>query len=209
LFEKTLFAYNLSIFKPNSYIFADKLTNKFKFVDRRLFYRILVELVVLKMKVSQVLEILRKFKELCKLRGWRTTESEDWIETENEYHSFLWAKSVHPSSFKSIVINRKCVVREGLSYRVVKASYIAWLFSETPPENLVNIFLENPDFSKKVALYDLSPIMKGENACLKLNHTDSPVFREFERFLESEFGVKLEEYACLKHGLENTLTEIT
>jgi len=161
------------------------------------------------MKASKAWEILRKFKEFCKFRGWRTTESEDWIETENKYHSFLLARRVHPSSFKSIVVNRKCVVREGASYRVVEASYIAWLFSEPPPENLVNVFLENPDFSKTVALYDLSPIMKGENACFKLNYTDSPVFQEFERFLENEFDVKFEEYACLKHGLEDALTRIT
>jgi len=161
------------------------------------------------MKASKVWEILKKFKELCKLRGWKTPESEDWVETGNEYHSFLWAKSIHPSSFRSIVTHRKCVVHEGSSYRVVEASYIAWLFSETPPEGLVNLLLENPDFSKKVALYDLSPIIKGENTCLKLNYTDSPVFREFERFLENEFGVKFEEYAFLKHDLEDTLAEIT
>lgn len=161
------------------------------------------------MKALKVWEILRKFKELCKFHGWRTSENEDWIETENKYHSFLLARSVHPSSFKSIVANRKCVVREGLSYRVVEASYMAWLFSETPSESLFNIFLENPDFSKKVALYDLSPMMKGENACFKLNYTDSPVFREFERFLENEFGVKFEKYVCLKHDLEDAVTEIT
>lgn len=161
------------------------------------------------MKVSRVWDILRKFKEVCKFHGWRTSENEDWVETENKYHSFLLTRTVHPSSFKSIVSNRKCVVREGLSYRVVEASYMAWLFSEAPPESLINLFLENPDFSRKVALYNLSSIIKGGNACLKLNHTDSPVFQEFERFLESEFGVKFEEYACLKHGLENTLTKVT
>ncbi|MEM4704860.1 MAG: hypothetical protein QXJ02_07325 [Candidatus Bathyarchaeia archaeon] len=161
------------------------------------------------MKVSKVWEILKKFKEICKFHGWRTSENEDWIETENKYHSFLLTRTVHPSSFKSIVSNRKCVVRECLSYRVVEASYMAWIFSESPPESLINIFLENPDFSRKVALYDLSPILKGGAACFKLNYTDSPVFQEFERFLESEFGIKFEDYAYLKHGLENTLTEVT
>ncbi|MEM2463870.1 MAG: hypothetical protein QXY07_04225 [Candidatus Bathyarchaeia archaeon] len=160
------------------------------------------------MKVLKVWEILKKFKEFCRFRGWRTSENEDWIETENKYHSFLLARRVHPSSFKSIVANRKCIVREGLSYRVVEASYMAWLFSETPPESLVSIFLENPDFSKKIALYDLSPIMKGKNACLKLNYTDSLVFREFERFLENEFGVRFEDY-IFKHDLEGKLAEIT
>ncbi|MEM3640976.1 MAG: hypothetical protein QXH37_03535, partial [Candidatus Bathyarchaeia archaeon] len=136
------------------------------------------------MKTSKVWEILRKFKELCKFRGWNTSENEDWVETDNKYHNFLLARNIHPSSFKSIAVNRKCVVREGLSYRVVEASYMAWLFSETPPENLPNIFLENPEFSKRVALYDLSPLTEGKNTCVKLNYTDSPVFQEFEKFLE-------------------------
>lgn len=158
-------------------------------------------------RVSKIWEILRRFKETCRFRGWRTAESEDWIEINNKYHSFLLARSVHPSSFKSIIANRKCVVRDGLSYRVVEASYMAWLFSESLPENLVNVFLEKPEFSRSVALYDLSPLMEGKKACFKLNYTDSPVFQEFERFLESEFGVKIEEYACLKPNLESVLTE--
>lgn len=160
------------------------------------------------MKVSKVWEILKKFKELCKFYGWKTAENEDWIETENKYHSFLLARSIHPSSFKRIVANRKCVVREGLSYRVVEASYMAWLFSETPHENLVNLFLENPDFSKKIALYDLSPIIEGKKACFRLNYTDSSVFQEFEKFLEREFDVKIEEYVNLKPSIEDTLTEV-
>ncbi len=143
------------------------------------------------MKTSKVWEILRKFKELCKFRGWKTSESEDWVETDNKYHNFLLTRNIHPSSFKSIAANRKCVVREGLSYRVVEASYMAWLFSETPPENLPNLFLENPEFSKRVALYDLSPITEGKNTCVKLNYTDSPVFQEFEKFLEKILELKL------------------
>ncbi|MDH7607623.1 MAG: hypothetical protein QHH12_07705 [Candidatus Bathyarchaeota archaeon] len=162
------------------------------------------------MKTSKVWEILKKFKELCRFRGWKTSESEDWVETDNKYHNFLLARNIHPSSFKSIAANRKCVVREGLSYRVVEASYMAWLFSETPPENLPNLFLENPEFSKRVALYDLSPLTEGKNTCVKLNYTDSPVFQEFEKFLEKNLGVKIEQYANLKLSLEDcTITEIS
>lgn len=162
------------------------------------------------MKTSKVWEILRKFKELCRFRGWKTSESEDWVETDNKYHNFLLTRNIHPSSFKSIAANRKCVVREGLSYRVVEASYMAWLFSETPPENLPNLFLENPEFSKRVALYDLSPLTEGKNTCVKLNYTDSPVFQEFEKFLEKNLGVKIEQYANLKLSLEDcTIAEIS
>ncbi|MGC8998525.1 MAG: hypothetical protein ACP5JW_03900 [Candidatus Bathyarchaeia archaeon] len=160
------------------------------------------------MKTLRIWEILKKFKENCRFRGWKTSENEDWVEVDSKYHNFLLTRNIHPSSFRNIALNRKCVVREGLTYRVVEASYMAWVFSETPPENLINLFLENPDFSKKVALYDLSSIAEGRNTCVKLNFTDSPVFQAFENFLEREFGVKIEEYTNLKSSLEDcTLTE--
>jgi len=151
------------------------------------------------MKMPRVWEIVKKFKDLCRFRGWRTSESEDWIEMDDNYHSFLWARDIHPSSFKRIVSNRRCVVREGLSYRVVEASYTAWLFSETPSETLVKLVFENPDFSGRIALYDLSPLLEGKNLCVKLNHTDSPVFQEFERFLKSELKVKLKPLSSLSN----------
>lgn len=150
------------------------------------------------MKTYKVWEILRKFKESCKFRGWKTSENEDWVEIKNEYHNFLLTRSIHPSSFKIIVANRKCIVREGLFYRVVEAAYTAWLFSETPPEDLANLIFENPDLSKRIALYDLSPILKGKNVCIKLNYTDSPVFNEFENFLKGELRVKLKSYPAHK-----------
>lgn len=146
------------------------------------------------MKTHEVWEILRKFKELCKFHGWRTSENEDWVEIKNEYHNFLLTRSIHPSSFRIIATNRKCIVREGLFYRVVEAAYTAWLFCETPQEDLANLIFENPEFSKRVALYDLSPLLKGENVCVKLNRTDSLVFNEFENFLRGELKVKLKPY---------------
>jgi len=142
--------------------------------------------------MPKIRKIIERFKDSCKFHGWKTSEKNDWIETKNEYHNFLWTRNIHPSSFKTIATNRKCVVQEGLSYRVVEASYTAWLFSETPSETLVKTIFDNPDFSKRIALYNLSPILKGKNVGFKLNHTDSPVFQEFERFLRKELKVKLE-----------------
>lgn len=143
------------------------------------------------MKLSRICEILKRFKNLCKSHGWKTSEKDDWVETKKGYHNFLWARSIHPSSFRRITANRKCVVREGLSYRVVEPSYTAWLLSESPSEILIKAISENPDFSKKIALYNLSPISEGKNLGFKLNHTDSPVFQEFENFLKKELKVKL------------------
>jgi len=143
------------------------------------------------MKMPKIWEILKKFKDICRRQGWKTSETEDWVEISDEYHNFLWARDIHPSSFKSIVSNKKCVVREGLSYRVVEASYTAWLFSEAPSKTLVKTVFENPDFCKRVALYDLSPLLEGKNLCVKFNHTGSPVFQEFENFLKSELNVRV------------------
>lgn len=141
--------------------------------------------------MPRILEILNGFKDSCRRRGWRTSENEDWVEAGDRYHSFLWTRDVHVSSFKKITLNGKCVVREGLSYHIVKASYMAWLFSKPPSEALFNAVLENPSLSEKIALYDLSPLIEGKNDCVKLNNTNSAVFQEFENFLKNEHDVKL------------------
>jgi hypothetical protein len=144
------------------------------------------------MRVSEVWDIITKFKDLCRRRGWKTSESEDWVERRNKYHNFVWVKDIHPSSFKRIATNNRCVIREGLTYRVVESSYTAWLFSKMPSEILVKTILENPDFSCRIALYDLGGLLVGGGTCTKLNYTDSSVFKEFESFLENEFKVKIE-----------------
>lgn len=143
------------------------------------------------MKMPKICEILERFKGLCRSHGWKSSEKDDWIEIKNEYHNFLWTRNINPSSFKRIAANRKCVVREGLSYRVVEASYTAWLLSEAPSETLVETIFENPDFSKRIALYNLNPVLEGKNLGFKLNYTNSPVFEEFEEFLEKELKVEL------------------
>jgi hypothetical protein len=145
----------------------------------------------MKMKMPMVWEILSRFKDSCKSRGWRTSESEDWVEIKDDYHNFLWTKDVHPSSFKKIAANKKCIVREGLTYRVVEAAYTAWLFSNEPSEALNRIVLENPDFTNRIAIYDLSPLLEGKNLCGRLNCTESFVFQEFESFLKNELRVRL------------------
>ena len=143
------------------------------------------------MKTPTIWDILNKFKDACNSHGWRTCKSEDWIKIDGEYHTFLWTKDIHPSSFARIASNRKCITHEGLSYRVVDASYTAWLFSESPPETIIKTVFDNPEFSGRIALYDLSFMVKGEKVCIKLNRTDSPVFQEFEQFLKDELNVKL------------------
>lgn len=141
--------------------------------------------------ISKIAEILDRFKHFCRSKGWKTSESEDWIEFNDKYDSFLWAKNVSPASFKAIISNMKCVVQKGLFYDVVEPSHMAWLFPERTSENLTKAIMENPDFSKHVAIFDFSPLLEGKNLCAKLNNTDSPVFREFEVFLEAELQIKV------------------
>ncbi|MEM2995285.1 MAG: hypothetical protein QXI91_04635 [Candidatus Bathyarchaeia archaeon] len=155
------------------------------------------------MKMPKVWEIIEKFKDFCMFRGWKTSKTEDWVKVDDKYHNFLWTRNVHPSSFKSIVSNGRCIVREGLSYHVVEASYTAWLFSETPSETLVKTVFENPAFNKKIAIYDLSPLFEGKNICEKLNNTDSPVFQEFESFLTTQLKVKLKPLSNIEFAPEN------
>jgi hypothetical protein len=147
------------------------------------------------MKMPRIWEILVKFKETCRFRGWRISENEDWVEADNHYHNFLLTRDIHSSSFQKIVKNGKCIVREGLSYRVVDASYTAWLFSEAPSKSIVKAVIENPDLAERIALYDMNPLFEGKNLCLRLNNTDSHVFKEFERFLKKEFKVKLSPFS--------------
>jgi hypothetical protein len=144
------------------------------------------------MKVSGVWEILTRFKDLCRRRGWGTSETEDYVEVKNSYHNLVWIKDIHPSSFKRIATSNKCIVREGLTYKVVQPSYTAWLFSETPSESLARMVLENPALSCRTALYDLSSFQDGKSICSKLNCTESAVFKELEDFLKNELKVKLQ-----------------
>lgn len=153
--------------------------------------------------MPRVWEILERFKDRCRFRGWKTSETEDWVEVGDTYHNFLWTRDVHLASFKKIASNQKCVIREGLSYRVVQPSCTAWLLSEAPQESLLKTIFENPDFSKRIALYDLSPLLEGKSMCTKLNSTGSPVFREFENFLKEELKVKLKSLSASVASGEN------
>jgi len=144
------------------------------------------------LSIPKVWELLDRFKGQCQLRDWKTSEHEDWVKTgDDEYHNFLWIQTVHPSTFEKIAVNHKCAIRKGVSYQVVDVSYTAWLFPQSPPENLIQTIKENPELSRRTAIYDLSQAYSGKPLCLKLNETESMVFKEFEKFLEEELGIKV------------------
>jgi len=139
----------------------------------------------------KVWKLINDFKSKCFSMGWKTSETYDWVLTDDhKYHTFIWAKIIYPSSFERIALSRKCIVKEGLNYKVVEASYYAWVFEDSPPKSLWEKVLTIEEISKNNAIYDLSGIHKGEKICVKINKTKSRVFKEFEKFLR-ERGIKV------------------
>jgi len=143
-------------------------------------------------RIPEVWELLDLFKERCQLKGWKTSKPEDWVETsDDKYHNFLCIQTVHPSTFEKICAKRKIAIREGVSYQVIDVSYTAWLFLKSPTQNLMESVKEDSELLRRNAVYDLSWAYSGKPVCLKLNETDSMVFKEFENFLVEKLGVEV------------------
>ncbi len=141
--------------------------------------------------IPRVWELISHFKDDCHSKGWKTSKNEDWIKVGDKYHNFLWTRNIHPSTFKKIVTASKCAIKQDISYQVVSVAYTAWLFSETPSDVLVLSVVKDPALAKRIAIYDLSNLYADKPVCLKLNETNSEVFKEFENFLENRWGVEL------------------
>jgi len=141
------------------------------------------------MAVERLWELLYNFKGNCQGLGWKASEHEDWVQAENQYHNFLLIRTIYPSSFKKVMKASKCAIRNGASYKVVNVAYIAWLFSEPPPEEVVRTVMTDQNLAKNTAIYDLSGLYSGKSTCLKLNLTESRVFKKFEDFLQKKYGV--------------------
>ena len=148
----------------------------------------------------KVWELLDRFKELCQLKGWKISEHEDWVKTnDDKYHIFLCIPTVNLSTFTKITTKSKCAIRQDLSYKVVNFSYSAWLFSKNPPENLVQQIIKNPKLLRKTAVFDFSRSSSDEPLCLKLNETASTVLGDFERFLEEDLEMTVKPVRELNH----------
>ena len=135
-------------------------------------------------------DIIRCFKRECESKGWNTSAHEDWIFSDRLYHNFLWTRTIHPSTFKKIAKTSKCAIRKGVDYQVVDVTYTAWLFSEPPPDEIWGTTMIDQNLAERTAIYDLSNLHASESTCVKLNSTESGVFREFEDFLRRKFGTR-------------------
>lgn len=144
------------------------------------------------MVFPKVWDLIETFKtERCR-KNWKIFEDEDVINTGTEYHYFVWSRQIHPSTFRRVNRNLRCPIREGTSYRMVEVSYMAWITAEPVSENVIEIFHENPDLLRKIAIYDMSQANRGRPICLRMNETNSVVFQEFEKFLAEKYGVSFE-----------------
>lgn len=141
-------------------------------------------------KFPKVWELLERFKENCSSRGWKTSDYEDIIKIQSEYHNFIGALAAHPSTFERIASSQRRAIREGKSYRPIEVSYTAWIFQQPPSEKLVKTLTQNSKLAKNNALYDLSSIYKGKPFCLGLNLTESPGIKQFEKFLKETYGIE-------------------
>ena len=162
-------------------------------LDRCDKHKLLTEKVEFPISLPKVWDLIDKFKEHCKPKGWNAYQNEDLIEAENEYHKFVWVNHLYPNTFKRVVLDKLwnlCAVREGVSYRKLSLSYLAWVLPETPSRSIWRAFDDSPSLSTRVSLYDLSEAYAGNMACSKINETESVVLQEFERFLRSEYGIK-------------------
>lgn len=140
-------------------------------------------------QLPKIWDLIEQFKCKCRLKGWWASEREDIIHANGEYHNLVWARKVYPRTFKSVVTNQNCPIRDGSSYRIVNISYRAWVLIERPPENVISIVTADPRLLRSTAIYDLSEAYVGKPLCIKLNETGSIVFREFESFLETEYKI--------------------
>ncbi|MBS7634760.1 hypothetical protein KEJ34_04600 [Candidatus Bathyarchaeota archaeon] len=98
----------------------------------------------------------------------------------------------HFETFRKVVAKTHLHVRDGNSYRIADVPYVALISQTAIPKSIINFLLSNPSLLQKVALYDMSPLYEGKRFCLRINETDSSVFRKFEDFLVKHgFGIKL------------------
>ena len=141
------------------------------------------------MSFPRVWELLGQFKTRCGGKGWKIFPDEDVVNTGNEYHYFAWTPHIRPKTLQKVIKNPQTPIRDGLSYRMVSLSYIAWVSPETINEDVLEVFSEVSDRSRKTALYDVSPLYEGKTVCLRVNETSSNVFHEFEMFLTEKYGV--------------------
>jgi hypothetical protein len=144
---------------------------------------------------------MRGFRDWCRLRqqGWKFKADENWFACSGAYHSFTHQEKMDASSFRELIDDYRIYLRKEELVSTI-LSFIALLFTEKPPQNMIIIF-SDPKLLSRVAFYDLSEACRGRRLSVTINRTESVVFREFEAFLEKIYGLiheSFERYYGLK-----------
>ncbi|MEM3382907.1 MAG: hypothetical protein QXL52_00415 [Nitrososphaerales archaeon] len=135
------------------------------------------------MKISKIREVLKAFKEYCK-DEWEAEKSGQWFKVGDFYHVFIWSKSMTLQTLKSMVRLQKVSLREDDFWKVNHASYMAFISTGGLEEELCEAIKADPNMTEHCVYYDLE---KG----IKIGMTSSPVFKKFEEFLRTRYGLKL------------------
>jgi hypothetical protein len=149
------------------------------------------EILRLQKGVPRTWELIAEFIEHCKTRRWKTLERDDLVKIGDKNHHFLWTQTISPNTFEKISKAHKIAARIGKrSYRVIDIAYTAWLFSGPVSSELYRMVKEQPEFTRTIAIYDISKAHLATPTVIKLNETDSEVFREFEYFSQNRWNLK-------------------
>lgn len=94
--------------------------------------KVVHERIKSKVAFPGVWTLVERFNVICRSMGLKTYEREDLVENGGKHHKFLWVRKVYPATFRSVSLSRNCSIREGVSYKTVHVSYLAWVMSEDP-----------------------------------------------------------------------------
>jgi len=123
--------------------------------------------------------------------GWITGEFLDFVKHEDKYYCFVWVKSSFQERIPEILMDDRSSILEEGNYGVRRLHYKALIFQDPPPSSLVNTVARNRQLAERVAIYDLSPLYRGEEVCRRLNETGTSVYNEFEGFLRKRYCATL------------------
>lgn len=167
------------------------------------FYKITskgLNLLNLTVGIPRVWEIMSQFREYCRSKGWKTLETEGWVQADGKYHNFLQSAHVHPATLKRVSSCPRMAIPKGKKYVVVHVAYTSWIFTEIRSGELATyarMVIKDPKLVETTAIYDLTQAYLMSPQVMKLNKTDSEVFREFEYFLKTRWKLEfidLEDY---------------
>jgi hypothetical protein len=136
-------------------------------------------------------DLLYTFREHHQSKAWKYYNNGTVVETNDEYHRFIWTRQLHIHTFRNLIHNPSCTICIHKTYMYTHPTYTAWILTE-PPRADVWLYLiqDAPELLPHVAIYDLSQIYsEGSTSCLTINKTQSAVFNAFEQFLATNHNI--------------------